>query len=139
MTLVFQVLTAFLPMLVVFACNIVIDTGLGLYELLPSLDIFMHALGGFVSAWSGLRLWRHIQKNGGLLKPSWIIYVLLIGWTSFVGVLWEFYEYFHDVVFPFASRFQPSLRDTMADFLFDILGAVAFCFIVSALRKKKKR
>ncbi len=127
-------------MFAVYLFDALVQGLFGIYWLWPSFDVPMHTLGGIVSAWTGYRLWLLLKKEGFRLKPEGLLYVGLIGWTSFVGIMWEFYEFIHDRIYPWQGTSQPSVADTMGDFFFDLMGAVLFCLVLCiSLRKNKKK
>jgi hypothetical protein len=132
-----NIVRAGLPMLAVFGIEVFSMWIFPVYALWPSFDIPMHVLGGFVTAWSGWLWWKEMKGNGAVVKPQWLIFFGLVGWAAFASIVWEMYEFLHDVLYPFAARFQPSIPDVMADLALDLFGAVAFCLIVGW--KKNKR
>ncbi|MFH0857739.1 MAG: hypothetical protein V1848_03260 [Candidatus Magasanikbacteria bacterium] len=120
----------FLPILL-FIFNLIVDVGFHIYNLFPFFDIPMHFLGGLfigISGWRGLQVLekkKYIKVKQFVL--SWIIIVCFVGT---IAVLWEFYEYIWDVIFP--TQFQAGLKDTMGDLFFGLLGG-----IFSVLFRKK--
>lgn len=126
-----------LPMLAVFAIEVLAVWVFPVYVLWPNFDILMHPLGGFVAAWSGWLWWKAMKKIGAIVKPEWLIFFALVGWAAVAGILWEMYEFTHDVVYPLAVRFQPSVRDVMADLMLDLLGAAVFCLVAGWNKNKR--
>ncbi|HYE59953.1 MAG TPA: hypothetical protein VEA18_02105, partial [Candidatus Kapabacteria bacterium] len=108
------------------------------YELWPSLDIPMHFIGGVVTAWSGCLAYGEYAKRGLLPKlPLPFFFFCLIGLVSFVGILWECYEFIHDTFFFRGNYFQPSIRDVMGDLILDLLGGMVL-FLLYSMRNKKR-
>lgn len=131
MKLLLKLLFIASPMLAVFVFHYTIGMGLSLYQRWPSFDIFMHTLGGFVTAWSAWILFRPYERA----IPRWVFWSLVIGAVSFVSIVWEWYEFTHDVLYPMFV-YQPSIRDTMVDFWCDIVGAVFFCLGILVWKRK---
>lgn len=104
---------------------------IGGYGYWSNVDVLMHFLGGFAMALYGLAIHHAVaSKHHTKKSPLWYHYVFVVGFAMLIGVAWEFHEYILDntVVewFDWAPT-QPSLEDTMMDFLMDWLGAsVAF-------------
>lgn len=123
---------AIVPMAAVYAFDYLVSQPLSLYRLWPSFDIPMHLIGGFVTAWSALIFFRAYRRT----MPFFVFAVLLIGVVSFVGIAWEWYEFIHDQLYP-PILFQPSIRDTMGDLFFDIVGAVSFVMVLFVRERRK--
>ena len=114
-------------MVVVFAEDTFVNNWFGFYEW-SGLDIPMHLIGGFVTAWSVARFHSRWQPKRGLgIKPALALYVWFIGITAIIGILWEVYEFLLD---PYvAMAMQPSVRDTVGDLVNDLVGSVVFCLV----------
>src|SRR3989344_6095465 len=90
------------------------------------IDIPMHFVGGaWVAAFGYYFIYR--SKWAGRNKvsiPAWVAVIGLIGFTSIVGIFWEFFEFAFDYFV--ASRVsgiamaQLGIEDTMADLFFDM-------------------
>lgn len=123
-----DILISILPMIVVFAEDVFVNNWLGFYEW-SGLDIPMHLIGGFVTAWSAARLY-HLWnlKQGLIIKPVIAVYIWFIAITALVGILWEIYEFLLD---PFVTMvMQATVKDTIGDLVNDLLGAAVFCVIM---------
>lgn len=83
----------------------------------------MHIVGGLVAAWTGYLFLKFIKAE---FKPTWLQYLLLIGFACFAAVIWEVYEFYHDLFFQ-GWRYQAGALDTMADLANGLTGAVLFC------------
>lgn len=125
------------PMGAVFLFDAVINNPLGLYDRFPNYDIPMHILGGIVTTWCLVRFLK-IQKIYTALKPRWLRYWFLIANTAFIGVVWEFYEWIFDQLFPWLSV-QTGLADTLGDLLNDLIGATILIGLVWWKSQKKTR
>ncbi len=110
-----------------------IFTVTNIYEwYFPQLDIPMHILGGASVAWAAWALVYYARSVKKLPRlPFWFGALCAVGITAIVGVVWEFYEFIHDVLT--GSLFQLGTADTMKDLADDLLGA----FILSLLVGKK--
>ena len=91
-------------------------------------DIPLHILGGL---WIGLLFFYLFEARfrflslGRTLKDYIFLFFLVLGFVSFFGILWEFFEYFGDVFFVkkgYAAILQEGIADTLGDFLNDLLG-----------------
>lgn len=95
-------------------------------------DMLHHFLGGFFVA----MLMVHYLADA---KPSSVIKkcLIILGATSFIGVVWEFAEYLAAQTliellytnFGFHAYFIGDLDDTINDLLMDILGALTFLLL----------
>ncbi|MBI2506913.1 MAG: hypothetical protein HYW00_02140 [Candidatus Colwellbacteria bacterium] len=108
------------------------------------IDIPQHFLGGVLAAliffWIHYAYPRFFKLIPGNLAPS----ILVLSWTAFLGVLFEFAEFAYDLIFfnfwkiaDFPS--QLGLRDTMGDLFFDIIGGLALAIFMSLRYDRKKR
>lgn len=83
-------------------------------------DMIMHFLGGF---WVGFFfLYTFLAKDPVL--PTAGLFLKIILSTLAIGILWEFYEYFLNVV----SFTSFDFKDTLSDIFFDLLGSFASIF-----------
>lgn len=120
---------AIIAIIAVFGFN-VFAGAVGLYDAWHWLDIIMHFLGGFAMGMLGLALWMaavediRFKKNFLHKLRWWLIPLFVLGFVAIIGIAWEWYEFLFDIWFDDIIR-QPSLGDTMADFLLDLLGGFA--------------
>ncbi len=104
----------------------------GLYDILDWYDIPMHIGGGFAMGALGLAIWNEgvddVKFKGWFQKHLswWLIPGIVLGFVSLIGILWELHEFLLDEIFPKAIelKHQPSIADTMMDFVMDLLGGV---------------
>lgn len=104
-----------------------IASKLTLYYVWPWFDILMHTLGGMtvalalIAAVEGYTNWmpRSLPAKAGFVAGGVII----------VGLLWELFEYVLDLWL--GVNLQPSIPDTIADLLFDTVGALVVVVIIS--------
>ena len=92
-------------------------------------DIIMHSLSGF---WVSLFfIYVFSMKDTG--NPNFRFFFKVLVATLFVGIFWEFYEYFLNVVsFTFFD-----LWDTVFDIFFDLVGGL--CAILYIWKKQQKK
>lgn len=128
---------AILPMIIVFLWNAIINDWLGFYEVWPDVDIPMHVIGGFVTAWSIQRLFTvfisSISPKKLLMKPVWLFGLFLIALTALVAIFWEVYEFWLQRFTGFVT--QPSIADVIKDQVLGVIGATVYVWAV--WRRKK--
>jgi hypothetical protein len=102
--------------------------GLGLYEIIPDVDIPFHYLGGLSIAYTCARVPSYLesQKVTTTLHRG-IFLVLLLSITATVAVFWEFAEFLSDQFL--ATNLQPSIANTMQDQFLGILGGSTWALI----------
>lgn len=93
------------------------------------LDIPLHFLGGAVAGW-----WAWLAFYYGKLEKFKMIEfaIVFLGVVALVGLAWEFFEWGLDQtlgVWYALPPSQPSVDDTLADLLMDILGGVLVLLI----------
>lgn len=123
-------------MLALFCVELFLEfgTGIDLYLVYPWIDIPMHFWGGVVSAWSVWRVYDAYAAEGKTdIRPFFTLAAMLISATALAGVLWEVYEFIHDIYLPM-NMFQLSAQDTMTDLVLDIMGGGAFVWWVMTKR-----
>ncbi len=103
------------------------------------LDILMHFLGGL---WVGLTaLWffffsGYMHKNVNLVRST-KIFLITIASVIVVGVLWEVWELWADLVFVNEAGY---FLDTSLDMVMDTLGGiVAFIYAKKHLKNKNEQ
>ena len=98
-------------------------------QLLPDAiqwDMVAHILGGAAIAWSARILWTR-WRNRKIIPakiPAWIAAWCVFGAVMFAGIAWELFEFVMEQ--QTGWLFQPSLADTMSDFVMDLLGGAIF-------------
>lgn len=90
------------------------------YSLIWYLDIIMHFLGGF---WVGLFFFYIFSLKNINFRPIDLFFKIFLS-TLAVGILFEFYEFFLNII----SVTNFDLFDTLSDVFFDILGALFSMF-----------
>lgn len=114
------------------------------YHTHPWIDIPQHFFGGVFAAlifyWITYRFPRFFK-----LIPSFPVpLILVLSWTAFLGVLFEFTEFIYDlVVFDSLSLgnfpTQLGVRDTMGDLFFDLIGGLFLAIFMRLRYDGKKR
>ena len=96
---------------------------IGVYNVYPDVDIPAHFMGGFSAAWSFVLLFKfaYEEKLIGEMNPL-VFFVFVVSLVSLTAVLWEFFEFGLDTFFNLHT--QLSLRDTMGDLFFGLVGGV---------------
>ena len=90
--MLYQVVLSISPMLAVFFANMFLYTLFGLTEEFW-FSMSMHALGGFVTAWSAANVYGLVKEKCRLfIKPFFLFAFFLIGTAAMVGILWEVYH-----------------------------------------------
>lgn len=115
--------------LVVYAVVLLFDFGFKL----TWIDIPLHFAGGMAVAMFAGTFFKNELKS----RSKLFIFFFLLGSAAFVGTLWEFMEWGIDNLWGIKNgwpKSQPSLNDTMLDYLMDLSGA----FLVSLIYLRKK-
>src|SRR3989338_6248238 len=133
-----SVTTLFIPLAGLFLFNIFIDSYLFLYDIIPSLDVPMHLLGGILTAWTVHRLLCLYKTSFKIkIEPRFLLSLYIIGMVALVAMTWEGYEFMHDMFFP--RTFSLSAGDTIGDVFVGLLGASLYCILMGPLQVPKKR
>lgn len=110
-------------------------------QLVEVTSSWMHLAGGFSMGLLFLYFWDENLRSSGAGKNILFSVIAIVAFAVLIGVFWEFAEFSYDKLLPeLAVRFptQPSVDDTIADLLLDLLGglAVAFLYCNSKLYKE---
>lgn len=133
-----EIIIAFLPVIVVYFLNEFLYTFFDIYERFPYSDIPMHILGGISAGWTVHMLGSIAQKRyGARVSPNWVWWLVIVSGVGMFALGWEFYEFFRDTYLPYDTIMQPSIRDTMVDFLMGIIGGVLYVGIIKPELKPK--
>jgi len=114
-----------LPPMIVYGIHLSL---IPVYYVFPNLDIITHTLGGGAIAWG----WITIANRYNAKSPKLISFITAVGVVALVATFWEFYEFILDSYIGSHIN-QPTVQDTMGDYLFGLIGAL----IISLLRIKK--
>jgi hypothetical protein len=137
-------LKLFGPAILVYGINFVAEKA-GVYGMVTWFDSLMHFSGGVAIAMMGYAAW---DMGLGLYDkkvmdsiPVLIKVLAVIGFVSFIGVAWEWHEFFLDQIHSAQmlafSPMQPSVGDTMKDLFLDILGGTLFAAAMTVFAKRK--
>ena len=87
-------------LLFIFAAEILGEIG-DFYYAFPYWDTVLHTLNGFICAGIGLSLADLLNKNEKMKFELSPVFAALVGFcfSMTIGVFWEFFEYFMDMVF----------------------------------------
>lgn len=87
-------------LLFIFAAEILGEIG-DFYYAFPYWDTVLHTLNGFICAGIGLSLADLLNKNEKIKFELSPLFTALVGFcfSMTIGVFWEFFEYFMDMVF----------------------------------------
>jgi uncharacterized membrane protein YjdF len=117
----------------------------GVYDVWPWFDSVMHFSGGIAIAMMAYAAW---DMRLGLYEqrvmdsiPVLIKVIAVIGFVSFIGIVWEWHEFLRDYIrlqelISFVPA-QPSIADTMKDLFLDILGAALYVTGMTFFFKRK--
>lgn len=110
----------------VFLFHLILLLFFQIYDHYPWFDMPMHFVGGAAISISALLFIKVMQKGKYLGKSHpLIIFIFVISLVALTAVLWEFLEFI--VSSSTSLNMQPSLPDTMLDFLLGLVGgAVGF-------------
>lgn len=109
-----------------------------LYRLAPWIDIPLHFWGGALLAlffyWFFYRFPRFLKIDE---LPFIISLILVLGWTTLGGALWEFGEFLYGTAT--ARPVQFGLADTLGDLFFDMLGGFVVALLLKLRYHKKEK
>jgi hypothetical protein len=126
-----RLILPFYPPVFIYCIHLIIHV-YNLYYVYENLDMIMHFSGGFAVAWSVSIFVSYFEKNI-FISSVFLRFLLLISLTLLVGVLWECYEYLHDVWF--SSQYLGNVQDTLSDLLLDMCGAGVYGISIFFLKK----
>lgn len=104
------------------------------YFTYPWIDIPLHLIGG---AFAAVLFYWLLGADINALSYR-MQFVLVLSFVTFIGVLWEFFEFLSDVFISsrgYAYVAQASSADTMGDLFFDLLGGFSVWVVVQLLKK----
>lgn len=122
----YSILISGIPPLFVFSINWLLINGFSqdFYMTHPWVDIPLHFFGGCSIAMFAYLLLNAFPDKKKMINdlPVIIRIFLYVSIVSLAAVLWEFYEFIHDIVF--LTSYQPNLRDTMTDLFLGLAGGL---------------
>lgn len=113
-------------------CVLALDLGsaMGLYDLIPWWDIFLHGAFGF---W-GCAMIHHLYFRRKEENPKFLDTLVIVLLLLSLAALWEMYEFFIDFflhtdmmdVEISLAKGKPAIFDTMTDMIIAVSGAILF-------------
>lgn len=102
-------------------------------------DIILHILGGAAVAWAAWVFMNYARTIKKLpMLPFWFAVIFAVGATAIIGVLWEHYQFLHDVfLHTDEQQFEFGTSDTMKDLADDLLGGFLLSVLVGKRMLKK--
>lgn len=112
------------------------------YRTASWVDIPIHfwwgAMGALIFYW----FFHHFPKYFDPERNFFITLVLVLNWTAFGGILWEFGEFVYDLIvitYGFDLKIvQSGLIDTLSDLLLNMLGGLTVALLMGLRYHKNK-
>lgn len=87
-------------------------------------DTFLHVVSGAILAFAGIALYeRMIHRNAGAAISPWFVFLFILSFAVFGGVIWEVYEFSCDQFFGMNLQGGGN-KDTMTDLIADTAGGL---------------
>ncbi|MBI4138080.1 MAG: hypothetical protein HY482_00600 [Candidatus Wildermuthbacteria bacterium] len=107
-----------------------------LYWTFPWLDIPAHFLGGASIAIAGGNAIASLNAAGRVpFLPRFFSAVCVFSFVALAAVGWEWFEFLGDYLL--GTNMQATTQDTMADFLFGLLGGACVLILQSMYFKRR--
>lgn len=113
----------------------------GLYSKIEPWDKYVHAGGGALLGMASLELTRRVLARGWVQakKEKLFIWMSVLGGVTFIGFLYEFWEYLVDKIQYGYPKSLVSAYDSVEDQVFNILGGILVLLIFFWLEKRRKK
>lgn len=110
------------------------------YEKFPWWDTLLHFESGILLGMVGFVLVYTLNSNevGKIKMSPFFISIFSVNFSVFIGVVWEMYEYFADMLFGFNMQ-RDGLPDTMSDLIVNAVGAIIVATITFFWMKNKSK
>jgi hypothetical protein len=111
-----------------------------IYYVIANMDIAMHLIGGAAVAWATWTFVVYGYEAKKLPKlPLGLMVIFAVGMSCMVGVVWEFYEFIHDVYMgtDYQNVLTTGVADTMKDLANDLIGAFVLSVVAGPKLLKK--
>lgn len=111
----------------------------GWYHSIPWLDIPMHLIGGGWVCFLFIYLIEDWYKAEEIKNRVLLYFLLVLGFTAFIGTLWEFYEFLRDIYYirKLGILILWSVPDTLSDLLNNLIGASTVFLSYKLIRPRK--
>lgn len=133
-----ELILAFIPPVLVFMTDFMLDILYDIYLHYPWVDIPMHFAGGIAIAFTCCRILSllRVENLAPTLSIWWKRYVLMSS-VLFIAIMWEFQEFTWDYIFK--TEKQTGLADTMLDLLLGLIGGGLMIMIYTASNREKEK
>lgn len=113
---------------------------LGFYPKILYYDLVIHFYAGIILVWYGFLIYCALKNRFIILNRQFLLYSLIFLFSVTVLLLWEFAEYFLDVLFltDHMNVKKDGIHDTMTDLLIGMLGSIITLYYRYWKKKKKK-
>jgi len=132
-----ELLKIFSPAILTLIVHTYLDIN-NLYQAINGLDLPMHFFGGVGIGASYFLFLKFLQREnylGGMHKI--VFFVFVISLVSVTAVGWELFEFFIDLSgLKTDLTSQPSVQDTMVDFIMGISGGIIGYLLTFKFSKK---
>jgi len=120
---------------IIFIANYILFTTELDWAMSVHADDYLHFFGGTSIAFSAGYLMNILSGSKKLvIKNDLIKFFIVLTVVSLAAVLWEFYEFVSDILYP-AIR-QPTVADTIKDLVMGLLGGAVFAGLKIFLKTK---
>ncbi|MBO0998658.1 hypothetical protein IOC57_13005 [Bacillus sp. SD075] len=100
-------------------------------------DTFLHLLSGSLLAFTGIALYEQlVYRNAGKEISPWFVFLFILSFSAFGGVIWEIYEFSSDQLFVMTLQGGGN-KDTMIDLIADTIGGLIIA-VWAGVRPKNK-
>lgn len=102
-------------------------------------DSFMHLISGILIGFFGIDLYKRLLRKDriGPLSP-WFVFLFLLSFSVFCGVVWELYEFSMDQLFDMGLQGGGNI-DTMTDLVADTIGGLLVSIWYTRINQKPDR
>jgi len=130
----------------------VLGTNFGFYGTFWFWDDYLHAFSGVLYGFLGYFILKFIADKNKIKLNGTIIFLFVISFAIALGTLWEVYEFIGDSLFGTSMQswdgrnvilmgkpYQgASLRDTMGDIIYHVLGGLVAAIVSVKIYNKKR-
>lgn len=111
------------------------------YWIVPWFDKIMHFWGGVLAALSFYLFLGKIAGSPEFKRNFLPSLVLVASFSALVGVAWEWFEYYYDILFNASKMIYSAgiLADTLSDLFFDIWGGLSLAVLVRVIYNYREK